>query len=211
MIQYFIHAVVRLSAKVAFMHCLGVRERTCRTPPTCSAEEIKLLNKLMERGVGEAFYQLAGLYAMGMYGLPQDHQKANELFLKAGEMGYALAYYNLGNSYYNGDGVEVNRKKAKHYWELAAMDGHVTARHDLGCMEGRSGNHHRAYRHYMIAAKAGYDDSLKKIGDGYKAGLVPKDDYASALRSHQKVQNEMKSVDREAMVAKMKELGHTDV
>jgi len=170
----------------------------CRTPPTCSAEEeIELLNKLMDKGVGEAFYQLAGLYAMGMYGLPQDHQKANELFQKAGETGCALAYYNLGNSYYNGDGVEVNRKKAKHYWELAAMDGHVMARHDLGCVEGRSDNHHRAHKHYMIAAKAGDIDSLDYVKKGFMAGFVTKDEYTNTLRVHQQRLDEMKSDERD--------------
>ena len=48
--------------------------------------------------------------------------KANELLLKAGELGCAEAYRNLGMSYNNGLGVEVDKKKAKHYYELAAMN-----------------------------------------------------------------------------------------
>ena len=31
--------------------------------------------------------------------VPQDWSKANELYLKAGELGCADAYFNLGNSY----------------------------------------------------------------------------------------------------------------
>ena len=35
-----------------------------------------------------------------------------------------------------------------------------------------------SYEHYMIAAKSGYDNSLKAVGVGYKAGHVTKDEYA---------------------------------
>ena len=53
--------------------------------------------------------------------MSQDHQKANELWLKAGELGCAEGYYNLGVYYRDGNGVEVDLKKAKYYFELAAM------------------------------------------------------------------------------------------
>ena len=32
-----------------------------------------------------------------------------------------------------GRGVEVDKKKAKYYYELAAMNGDVQARYNLGC------------------------------------------------------------------------------
>ena len=56
----------------------------------------------MEKGNGHAFYQLAGFYIEGNMGLPQDEGKANELWLKAGELGCAEGYCNLGIHYYNG-------------------------------------------------------------------------------------------------------------
>ena len=43
--------------------------------------------------------ELAGYYAQGSNGMPQDWAKANELWLKAGELGYAEGYYNLGVNY----------------------------------------------------------------------------------------------------------------
>ena len=55
------------------------------------------------------------LYNQGMYyqngikeihGLPPDYAKALELFHRAGELGYAKAYNNLGYAYENGEGVE---------------------------------------------------------------------------------------------------------
>ena len=55
----------------------------CRTPGANSDEEdINRLEKLMEKGNGGAFYQLAGYYADGKMGMPQNRAKANELYLK---------------------------------------------------------------------------------------------------------------------------------
>ena len=100
----------------------------CKTPNAESdEEEVRRTEKLMEKGNAEAFNQLARYYDDGTMGLPQDQAKANELYLKAGELGHAEAYYNLGCSYRTGDGVEIDTKKAKHYDELAAMNGSVQA------------------------------------------------------------------------------------
>ena len=166
----------------------------CRTPPPNSNEEqIKRVNKLMEKGNANAFYLLAGYYAQGTNGLTQDLAKTNELFLKAGELGCAEAYYNLGNSYREGMGVDINTKKAKHYYELAAMNGDITARHNLGGLEYNAGNHQRAYKHFVISGMAGDKLSLDTIKEGYMAGHVTKEDYSKTLREYQKSQDEMKS------------------
>ena len=58
-----------------------------------------------------------------MLGLPRDQAKANELWLKAGELGCDVAYHNLGNAYNFGSAVTIDKKKAKQYYELAAMKG----------------------------------------------------------------------------------------
>ena len=60
----------------------------CKTPNAISGEEqIKRLNKLMEKGNAGAFYMLAGLYECGIAGMPQDWEKACELYRRAGELG----------------------------------------------------------------------------------------------------------------------------
>ena len=170
----------------------------CRVPNATSyEEEVERTRKLIVANNAYAFYILAGCYADGDHGMPQDWSKANELHLRAGELGCANAYYNLGNSYYNGRGVEVDKKKAKHYYELAAMNGDVAARHNLGCMEGKAGNFHRAMKHFLLAAKAGYTDSLDWVKKGFTKGYITKDEYANTLRAFQERQNEMKSDDRE--------------
>ena len=166
----------------------------CRTPYAKSdKEEIIRLKKLMEKGNPNAYYQLAGYYDNGSCGLPQDLAKANELYLKAGELGHAGAYYNLGNSFQNGQGVEVDRKKAKHYFELAAMNGSVKARYNLGATEYNAGNHQRAFKHFQLAASAGLKESLDMVKKGYMAEHVTKEEYANTLREYQKSQDETKS------------------
>ena len=180
----------------------------CRTPKSMSNEEtIGRVNKLTEKGNADAFYQLAGYYDRGINGVPQDRAKANELFLKSGELGCADAYYNLGNQYFNGRGVEVDKKKARHYYELAAMNGDVQARNNLGCMEGQAGNHQRAMNHFKLAARSGHTKSLDTVKDGYMGGYVTKDEYANTLREYQKSQDEMKSKARDQAQAFRSQMG----
>ena len=133
--------------------------------------------------------------------------KANELYLKAGELGSAGAYFNLGIHYDNGEGVEIDMKKAKHFFELAAVNGHVKARHNLGCMEGQAGNHQRAMKHFAISACVGCKESLDSVKGGFMHGLVTKDEYANTLREYQKSQDEMKSDARDKAQAFYEMLG----
>ena len=48
------------------------------------------------------------------------------------------------------------------------------ARHNLGCIEVDAGNVHRAYKHFILSARAGYKDSLDAVKEGFIHGLVPK-------------------------------------
>ena len=174
----------------------------CRTEKSYSdEEEIKRTKKLMEVGNARAFYNLAGYYAQGVRDIAQDMAKANELNLKAGELGCAVAYYNLGHSYDDGLGVEVDKKKAKHYWELAAMGGNVPVRYCLGIMEYNSGNIDRAKKHFILAARAGDKDSLEEVQREFQMGLVTKDEFALTLRAYHERQKEAKSDARDKAAA----------
>ena len=79
----------------------------------------------MEVGDTYAFFSMGNDNFYGRYGLPQDSAKAVKMWHKAGKFGYA----NIGLAYANGNGVERDNKMARHYDELAAMGGNVTARH----------------------------------------------------------------------------------
>jgi TPR repeat protein len=172
----------------------------CRTPGTTSdGEYMDRLNKRVEGDDAVAIHLLGSSYDDGANGLQQDHEKAVELWLRSGELGYAGSYFNIGNSYYTGRGVESDVKKAVHYWELAAMGGHVIARHNLGCIEENAGNKDRAVKHYMIAAGAGDDDSLEQIRQCFLNGQATKDDFEKALRAHKEAKDKVKSDQREAV------------
>ena len=94
--------------------------------------------------------------------------------------------------------MEKDAKKAKYYWELAAMGGDIIARHNLGRLEKLAGNMKRAMKHWMISAGAGDDDSLTAIRECYLGGHATKDYFEKALRAHQTSKDEMKSEQREA-------------
>ena len=174
----------------------------CRTPaPTTPKEMIERMKKRMEIDDAEAIRNPGACYSNEMYGLPQDSAKALELYHQAGELGYAPSYHNIGCAYRVGNGVERDEKKARHYYELAAMGGLVEARHNLGIFEARFGNMDRVLRHYMIATGCGDNRSLEKIKQMFMNGDATKDDYTKALRAYQSYLVEIKSAQRDEAAA----------
>ena len=174
-------------------------------PASSDEEEIERTKKLIDKGNAEAFHQLAGYYAAGTNGMPQNYQKANELYLKAGELGCADGYHNLGILYSTGRGVGIDKKKAKHYFELAAMAGDLSARHNLAGVEAEAGNYQRSMKHSILAAKAGYEESMDQVKQCYIRGFVTKDEYANTLRAYQKSLDEMKSDERDKAASEMQD------
>ena len=172
----------------------------CRTPaPFSKKENIERLNKRVEAGEAEAIYNKGGFFLDGEYGLPQDYAKALELWQRAGELGYYKSYYNIGNAYYSGRGVEMDGKKGTHYFGIAAIRGDVDARHVLGCIEWNAGNMDRARKHWMIAVRDG--KSLNSVKRSFMDGHTTKEDYSKALRAYQEYLNEVKSDQRDKAAA----------
>jgi len=164
----------------------------CRTPPPASEEEEdKRLKKRMEANDPIAIYNLGCEYS-----LPQDSDKALEFYHRAAELGYPTAYNGIGVAYDLGEGVEVDKKKAKHYYELAAIGGQEVARYNLGLMEKKGGDMDRALKHFIIAARSGDSDSLKQIQNLYSNGHATKKDYMKGLQSYQTYLGEIKSFQR---------------
>ena len=175
----------------------------CRTPATTSeGEYVKRIMKRVEAGDTSSINNLGSLYSLGAMGVPQDYEKAMELWLQAGELGHARAYHSVADSYYSGEGVEKDVKKAKYYYDLAAMGGEVASRQKLGLFEAEAGNMNRAVKHWMIAAGAGDDVSLKCVRLFFSKGHATKDDFETALRAHKDAKDELKSDQRDAAAAK---------
>ena len=70
---------------------------------------------------------LGYLYMTGSM-VPQDTQKALELYRKAAELGNPRSMYALGYAYQVGQGVEADFSEALKWYEKAALAGHETAR-----------------------------------------------------------------------------------
>ena len=169
----------------------------CRVPlPSSDNEDIQRVKKRMELNDANAFYEIACWYYHGKKGLPQDNRKAFELFNRGAWLGSVGSHCALVSAYLNGEEVEKDDEKALHHLMLAAIRGSEMARHILGNEEENWGNMDRAMKHFKIGARTGYDDSLNKIREGYKAGYMTKDEYASTLRAHQHCRDEMKSEQR---------------
>jgi len=174
----------------------------CRTPlPTSDEETVERLSKRVEAGDAIAIYKLGNLYARGNHKFPQDYVKALEFWHRAGELGHAAAYYNTGNAYDNGRGVEVDIEKAIQYNILGALGGHTKARCMLGCIEKEAGNMNRAVKHFLITVRDGYSDSLKIIRKMVNIGSATKQDYATALQAYQSYLDDIKSDQRDMAAA----------
>ena len=174
----------------------------CRTRwPKSNREVVQSLEKRVELDDPIAIYNMGCDYQDGTCGRPQNHAKALELYHRAAELGYVASYNNIGYAYNNGEGVDVDKKKARHYYELAAIGGDPIARYNLGEMDEEAGNIERALKHYMIAVRDGDAESLTAIQRLYSNGLATKEDYTKALQLYQTYLNEIKSKQRDKAAA----------
>ena len=174
----------------------------CRTPyPTSNEDVVKRLKKRLEANDVMAMYHVGNYYRDGRNGFPQDYTKALEHWHKAAELGYAIAYGNIGYAYNNGEGVEVDKEKAIHYWELAAISGDVYARSNLGVLAEINGNMDRALNHHMLSVRGGYSNAVDNIKRLYSNGCATKEDCTKALRLYQVYLGEIKSRQRDEAAA----------
>ena len=84
----------------------------CRTPlPADNASMLAMVHQRVDKGDAEAISFLGEKYFHGLLGLTKDVPRAIELWTQAAELGSLDAHSNLGDSYYNGDGVEEDVPK----------------------------------------------------------------------------------------------------
>ncbi|EJK53976.1 hypothetical protein THAOC_26481 [Thalassiosira oceanica] len=170
----------------------------CRTPcPRNDADKLTMVRARVKKKDPAAISFLGKKYFFGDLGLHNDIQKAVELWTEAAELGSIDALFQIGIAYYLGEGVKVDKKKAVQFWSKAAMQGCVQARHNLGGDEAEKRNYDRAVRHYLISAKAGFQESVGNIKQLFMAGDATKEQYAEALKGYQDAVEEMKSHNRE--------------
>eukprot|EP00984_Skeletonema_dohrnii_P005143 scaffold1813_cov134-Skeletonema_dohrnii-CCMP3373.AAC.12 len=165
----------------------------CRHPlPKSQTEVDQRFMKRVEANNAVAIRQMGGkFYCNG------DYKSAFEYSAKAAALGDIHAHFQLSNMYREGEGVKKDLKKELYHAEQAVIGGDTLARHNLGWAEWRHGRRDRAVKHWIIAAKLGYDLSLEELKDCYREGLVSKEDFAAALRAHQAAVDAVKSPQRE--------------
>ncbi len=114
-----------------------------------------------------------------------DTELFRETYRKA-EAGNAEAQFNLGEMYYNGEGVSQNDKEALKWYLKAAEQGHAGAQYTLGFMyyngEGVSQNDKEATNWFSRAARHGHAKAQRILAICYAKGKgVPKD-YKKAFK-----------------------------
>jgi len=127
-----------------------------------------------------------------------DYDGAFRYISKPAELGDAEAHFQLAMFYHEVQCVEKDRKKEVYHLEQAAIGGHAGARYNLAIFDLNNDKGDRAMKHFLIAATLGHDASLGALRNGFRRGLVSKEDFASALRAHQAAAEATKSPQREA-------------
>ncbi len=151
----------------------------------------------MKYGDCEAYYTLGARYLEGIPPLKQDTKKGLKLMNQAAELGSETAHCTLGMAYARGTTyLKKDNQKAMYHLRLAAIGGMLESRHFLGRWT-QEVDPPIAYKHFIIAAEAGHDKSLKEIKTGYTEGHVEKDVFAKVLRDHQAAKESAKSEARD--------------
>ena len=170
----------------------------CRTPtPTEDSQILAMIKKRVDAGDPVAIYVLGNAYQDGDYGFEKDVARAVKLHERAAEIGYKDAHYSLGVLYAQGIDVEKDTARAIRHYEAAALSGDAAARHNLGCEEFKAKHYDLALQHWMIAAKMGYQDTLKNVQNMFMIGLLTKADYDGVLRGYQSAIEETRSPNRD--------------
>ena len=119
-------------------------------------------------------------YSMGQY------ENALRCFREAAKYGFAPALANFGKCYYDGKGVNENKRLAMRYFEMAADKGNNLAAHLLGDIycEGElvEKNDSIAYECYKIGAEKGYAASQRMMGIFLEEGIHVEANYKEALK-----------------------------
>lgn len=138
--------------------------------------------------------------------VPSGHGRcARQIFFQGAELGSTRALYGVANAYNSSEGVEKDGKKARHYYELAAMKGDNISRCNLGAEEGIAGDFDKALKHLLISCGRGRMFSLKNIKLLFMKGAAAKEDYEKALQSYQQYIDEIKSDQRDKAAASIED------
>ena len=116
----------------------------------------------------------------------KDYVTALNKFKSAALKNDAYGQFQVGNMYFNGQGVVQDYAEALRWYKLAAAQGYVGAQHNLGNMYykglGVVQEYAEAARWFKLAAAQGYVGAQYNLGIGYNAGQGVVQDNSEAVR-----------------------------
>lgn len=107
------------------------------------------------------------IYGNDSLGISMDKEKGIALVRRSAEQGQAEAQYNLGFSYYQGNGVSQDYAQAVYWLRKAAEQGQAAAQYNLGfsyCQgDGVSQDYVQAVYWWRKAAEQGQADAIELL------------------------------------------------
>mgnify|MGYP000821716804 FL=1 len=142
---------------------------------------LRTLERLSEKG---------DAIATNTIGTIKESETQVEYYKKAIEQGYFLSEFNLGECYYNGDGVEQDLTLAAKWYEKAAERGLKSAQNSIGkCYyfgEGVEENNEKAVYWCKKAAESGIAEACDVLAECYDSGYGVEQDYQKSFELRQK-------------------------
>ena len=90
-----------------------------------------------------------------------------QYYTLAVDQGHAQAQFNLGCMYYEGDGIELDKKKALKYYTQSSKQGHAEAQYNLGCLyyggDGIERDKGEAQKFWELAAAQGHQGAQNNL------------------------------------------------
>lgn len=126
-----------------------------------------------EQGSMPDQFYLGKAYDEGYCGLNTDKILAENWYRKAARQGHMLAQYELGETYFTGDGFKTDYPQAKQWYEQAARQGHGLSQLRLGFLnaeahfEGLTTDYAMAEEWFQKAADQDAGDARFRLGNFY--------------------------------------------
>jgi TPR repeat protein len=110
-----------------------------------------------------------------------DYATALRVYRSMADQGLAIAQFNVGLMYDNGQGVTKDEVQAMKWYRLAADQGRSDAQYQLGHLNYKQNNYAEAAKWFHLAADQGRADAQSNLGSMYAEGDGVPQDFVQAL------------------------------
>ena len=132
----------------------------------------RILQPLSVRGDLESMLLMASMFEIGRC-VPQNYEKANELYYNVSCQDDARAQFKMGEMHYKGFGRTIDYVSARTYFKKAAEQGHAGAQYYLGLLyengQDVAVSPTEAHVWFNLAASNGYEKAAEardRVADG---------------------------------------------